>query len=167
MAFETGPDQDDLAWLAFGYATGDLDPDASAAFERRLGEDQWAREAVAEAVLLADSVALAAKAERRGRLGRRAAAVALAAACLAIAAGPRLLAPPRAAAPAAAVAAAGPEAVALAWSGLRQEAEAVNGPEPDDTIDWPTEPAAEPGDAIPHWLLEAASLPAADTGQGS
>ena len=43
---------DDLAWLAFRYVAGELDPEESAAFEHRLDREQPAREAVAEAVAL-------------------------------------------------------------------------------------------------------------------
>src|SRR3982751_6411866 len=55
----------DLAWLAFRYVAGDLGEAQAAVFERRLGDDQAAREAVAEAVLLAGAVARAGAEARR------------------------------------------------------------------------------------------------------
>ena len=64
------PHDDDLAWLAFRYVAGDLDPDESAAFERRLDHDQPAREAVAEAVALMAGVVHAAPALRSTRSTR-------------------------------------------------------------------------------------------------
>jgi anti-sigma factor RsiW len=44
--------QEDLAWLAFCYASDELSPEAASEFENRLAAEQAAREAVAEAVLL-------------------------------------------------------------------------------------------------------------------
>jgi hypothetical protein len=167
---------DDLAWLAFRYVAGDLNPDESAAFEHRLDRDQPAREAVAEAVALMAGVVRAVPASRstprlRSRV-RRAVAVALAsAACLALALAPRLVDfRPRGDAPDARTAApgAGP-AVALTWSGLRQEA--AETPRPDDptaALDdpeadtvTPLETTADAGDLVeglPAWLIDAASL---------
>ena len=46
-----------LTALALLYAGGELDEDEAAAFEKRLGEDQAAREALAQAVNLARSLA--------------------------------------------------------------------------------------------------------------
>ena len=45
----------DLAVLALRYAAGDLPPDETTAFEERLGDDQPAREALAEAIRLSAS----------------------------------------------------------------------------------------------------------------
>ncbi len=47
----------DLAWLAFVYVSGELTHAEAEAFERRLAQDQAAREAVAEAVALIGAVA--------------------------------------------------------------------------------------------------------------
>jgi hypothetical protein len=167
---ESGHDHDDLAWRAFRYVAGELDAEASAAFERRLDADQSAREAVAEAVLMAGAVARASAANRRQRR-RRVALAALAVSCLVLTGAPRLLAP---SGPVGDAPAAGPgAAVALAWSGLRQEGEAGNGPDAprDDLIAWlaETPAAAEPAEAVdplPPWLLEAAALPAPDDTRG-
>lgn len=46
-------DQRDLDWLAFRYLAGELGPQEYDAFERRLADDQIAREAVASAMDLA------------------------------------------------------------------------------------------------------------------
>ena len=169
---------DDLAWLAFLYVAGDLDPDESAAFEHRLDGDQPAREAVAEAVALRAGVVHAAPAFRstpgsRSRV-RRAAAVALAAAaCLALALAPRLVDfRPHGDSPDARTPAPGSgagSAVALTWSGLRQEAAeapsqddqtaALDDPEADTVM--PIETTADAGglvEGLPSWLIEAASL---------
>ena len=167
---------DDLTWLAFRYVAGELDPDELAAFEDRLDRDQPAREAVAEAVALMAGVVHAAPAFRstpgsRSRV-RRAAVVALAsAACLALALAPRLVDfrphgdPPDARTPAPGAG----SAVALAWSGLRQEAAetprqddptaALDDPEADTVM--PIETTADAGglvEGLPSWLIEAASL---------
>jgi anti-sigma factor RsiW len=167
---------DDLTWLAFRYVAGELDPDESTAFEHRLDSDQPAREAVAEAVALMAGVVRAAPALRstpvmRSRV-RKAVAVALAsAACLALAVAPRLVDfRPRGNAPDARTPAPGAgSAVALAWSGLRQEAAetprqddptaALDDPEADTVT--PVETTARAGDLVeglPAWLIEAASL---------
>jgi ferric-dicitrate binding protein FerR (iron transport regulator) len=169
---------DDLAWLAFRYVAGDLDPDDSAAFELRLDRDQPAREAVAGAVALRAGVVRAAPTFRstpgsRSRV-RRAAVVALAsAACLALALAPRLVGfRPHGDSPDARIPAPGSgagSAVALTWSGLRQEA--AETPRQDDStaalddleVDTviPIETTADAGDRVeglPSWLIEAASL---------
>src|SRR5262245_54743822 len=49
----------DLDWLAFCYAAGDLDPADVELFEARLADDQAAREALARAVELTQTVAAA------------------------------------------------------------------------------------------------------------
>lgn len=49
----------DLAWCAFQYVAGELGHEETAAFEQRLSEDQTAREAVAQAVELSESLAQA------------------------------------------------------------------------------------------------------------
>ncbi len=54
--------QRDLDWLAFRYLAGELGPQECGAFERRLAEDQMARESVASAMDLAQYT-LAAQAE--------------------------------------------------------------------------------------------------------
>lgn len=50
--------QDDLQWLAFRYAVGEMSLSESEEFEARLTDDQSAREAVAEAVELNEAAAL-------------------------------------------------------------------------------------------------------------
>src|SRR4051794_39341070 len=55
MAFDHDPGAD-TPWLAFRYVSGEMGPEEAEAFERRLDEDQGAREAVAEAVALAGAV---------------------------------------------------------------------------------------------------------------
>lgn len=167
---------DDLAWLAFRYVAGELDPDELADFEDRLDRDQPAREAVAEAVALAAGVVRAAPALRstpglRPRARRAAAVVLAAAACLALASVPRWVQfRPHDNAPGARTAATGTgPAVALAWSGLREEA--AEAPRPDDStapLDdleadavTPIETTADAGDLVeglPVWLIDAVSL---------
>lgn len=167
---------DELAWLAFQYVAGDLDPDESAAFEHRLDREQPAREAVAEAVALMAGVVRAAPALRLGpRLRsrvRRSAVVALAAAaCLALAVAPLLVEfRHRRNAPDAPSATPGAgSAVALTWSGLRQQAAltprqddltaGLDDPEADMVM--PVETTADAGDlaeCVPAWLIEAVSL---------
>jgi hypothetical protein len=53
MADDRGSKDDGLAWLALLYAGGELDPAEAALFEQRLAGDQQAREALAQAALLA------------------------------------------------------------------------------------------------------------------
>ena len=168
MPLEPEPD---LPWTAFLYVNGDLTPDQASSFERRLDDDQEAREAVAEAVELAGALALVGPefAPRRRSTARRAL---LGAASMAAAAG-LLLAISSSFRPIEPVP---PDAsrVAQAWSGLRAEVDA----------DWTTFAAeahatsrAEPGQvakpdeldeaesglsterALPSWLLSAASAP--------
>lgn len=52
-------DHNDLDWLAFCYAAGDLDVAEAEQFEARLADDQAAREALARAVELTQTVAAA------------------------------------------------------------------------------------------------------------
>jgi hypothetical protein len=53
--------QSENEWLAFRYVAGEMTPDEMVEFEGVLGESQPAREAVAAAVLLSQTVELAAK----------------------------------------------------------------------------------------------------------
>jgi len=50
----------DLHWLAFRYAVGELPGDEEAAFERRLADDQSAREALEQVVELKEAMRIAA-----------------------------------------------------------------------------------------------------------
>jgi|GEM_PF-2008030 len=50
----------DADWLAFRYQAGEMSADETAEFERLLGDNQPAREALARAVLLSEAVAAAA-----------------------------------------------------------------------------------------------------------
>src|SRR5207247_1595634 len=52
-------DPNDLGWLAFCYAAGELDAAQTEHFEARLADDQAAREALARAVELTQTVAAA------------------------------------------------------------------------------------------------------------
>jgi hypothetical protein len=167
---------DDLAWLAFRYVAGELDPEESAAFEQRLDRDQPAREAVAGAVALMAGVVHAAPALRskpatRSRVRRVVVAVLAAAACLALAVAPRLVdfRPHHDATIARTPTPGAGSAVALAWSGLRQEAaEAPRQDDPADSLDdletdtmTPLETTVDAGDRVeglPVWLIDAASL---------
>jgi hypothetical protein len=80
----------DLDWLAFQYIHDELSADQAEEFEQRMAEDQAAREAVAEAVLLCQAVAAGAKevipagTEHRSWLLHAAWAAIGAAACLAL-----------------------------------------------------------------------------------
>jgi hypothetical protein len=160
----------DLSWLAFAYVSGELFDDAAVAFERRLAQDQSAREAVAEAVALVGAVAAlppeTLPISRRTGFRPWLAVGAAAAACLALVIGLSRRGP-MPVVPAVAPAQAGldpAEKVALAWSGLRQELDA----EPDasdDLVAWLEEPelvADEPESVadhgLPGWLVEAAAL---------
>jgi hypothetical protein len=82
-------DSADLDWLAFQYVNDELSPAEVEQFEQRLADDQVAREAVAEAVLLSQAVgagqSLPVAAHRRGWLLHAAWATVAAAACLALA----------------------------------------------------------------------------------
>jgi hypothetical protein len=158
----------DLHWTAFLYVAGELSPEQSSSFELRLAEDQDAREAVAFAVELAGALAIVGPAwSPRGRSharlpGRRSfvgAAMIAAAACLALAILPALR-PTRPIEPDA-------SEVALAWSGLRNGADADWMAFVDDPHTPGPGPASEAVDgvdasterALPSWLLSAASVP--------
>src|SRR5258708_6551670 len=52
--------EDELNWMAFCYIAGELPPEAASAFERRLADDQLARDAVCEAIALAERLLVAA-----------------------------------------------------------------------------------------------------------
>jgi hypothetical protein len=176
MTPQPQPPDDDLAWLAFRYVAGDLDPDESAAFELRLDRDQPAREAVAGAVALMAGVVHAAPASRprpgpRSRVRRVVVAALASAACLALALAPQLVEfrPRRDATDALTRTPVAGPAVALVWSGLRQEAAetprqddpaaALDDPEADTWT--PVETTADAGDLVeglPAWLIDAVSL---------
>ena len=156
----------DLAWLAFRYVAGDLGEAQGAVFERRLGHDQEAREAVAEAILLAGAVTNAA-AEVRQAARVRSRVLLASAACILIAAG--LVFSQRRMTSESPI---DPEkSLALAWSGLDQDG--VEIVDPSSSFDDPTAidpPSMDLVEAPPAWLVEAAALPAADVpsgGQGS
>ncbi|WP_406700642.1 transposase [Singulisphaera sp. Ch08] len=172
----------DLLLLAVRYISNELSDDEMAAFERLLADDQSAREAVAEAVELTLVVAqlpattpdlLPLRAKRRlyrpMRLG-------LAAACLGAVVGltfqyGRFADPNPAVDPSIANANPNPpEAVAIAWSGLRQTGE-IDLVSHTELLAWLDEPIASPSadlpsvgasaledELLPRWLLEAASL---------
>ena len=167
---ERTDDADDLSWLAFCYAAGELDADAEAAFERRLDADPAACEALAEAVRLGEAVARAAAPAPVFRLNvplRRVAAVA-AAACLVLAVGARRFVVDRGNAPADEPGAGAVARVALTWSDLRQGAgdDLVNGPD-DESDDLAAAPEpVEAADAFPGWLIEAAALRDAPAPEG-
>ena len=59
MSPSAKPHSDSLDWLAFCYAAGELDAAESEQFEARLADDQSAREALARAVELTQTVAAA------------------------------------------------------------------------------------------------------------
>ncbi len=155
----------DLAWLAFRYVAGDLGEAQAAVFERRLGDDQAAREAVAEAVMLACAVARAAAAARRDQSRTYRVVLALAASLL-LAAG--LIFSQQSSRKGTA---SDEGALALTWSGLAQDAGVVVDPsDPLDDTPLIDTPDAESVEAPPPWLVEAAALPvpdAAKEGRGS
>jgi hypothetical protein len=51
-----GDQATDVGWLAFQYVNDEMTADEAAAFEQRLADDQPAREAVAQAVLLTEAL---------------------------------------------------------------------------------------------------------------
>src|SRR4051795_8989868 len=65
MAIDLDPEAD-TPWLAFRYVTGEMGPEEAEAFERRLDDDQGAREAVAEAVALAGAIRSLSPSDRVG-----------------------------------------------------------------------------------------------------
>jgi hypothetical protein len=173
MALPSEP-KSDLAWFAFAYVSGELTHAEAEAFERRLAQDQAAREAVAEAVALIGAVAavppetLPLPSTRRRWPRRWLAAGVAAAASLAVVVGlsrrgptppivVAVVAPPRAGADPAGT-------VALAWSGLRQEfdREEEGSDERIAGLDEPEPLAVEPESVadrgLPGWLVEAAAL---------
>lgn len=148
---------DDLDWLAFRYVQGELEAADLDAFEARLDRDQSAREAVAAAVGLLDTLAAAAPvhppvpARRRLRRPFLLGAGLAAAASVALA----LFAPRHQPLPVEETKPTGPEvaAAALAWSDLQARAETnPTGDEPWDAAD-PVGPVAGP----PSWLVLAAT----------
>lgn len=165
----------DLDWLAFRYISGEMTAEEADAFECRLADDQGAREAVAQAVALTAAVSLAAPSTRevlplrRRRLVSTWVIVAASAACLALLAWPLFRSDAqRRLTPAVAESDARSPEIALTWSDLRQSGEAGASASADG-LAFLDEDAAETDtiasndinvvdDAVPHWLLEAASL---------
>jgi len=152
----------DLAWLAFRYVAGELGAAQSAVFERRLGEDQVAREAVAEAVRIAGTVTSASKAIRRvSRIKTR--ALLATSACFFLVAS--FFVSRRPSEPASEA------ALAVAWSGITQSAEEI--PERNDLVEespFHDMTEAESTEGPPAWLVEAVALPVVELpreGQGS
>jgi anti-sigma factor RsiW len=170
----------DLLLLAVRYISNELPDNERAAFESLLADDQAAREAVAEAVELSLAVSrlpatsldlLPMPPQRRVfRLVR----LGLAAACLALATGLAVqygrVVDPEPANDLTVTRPNPPEAVAIAWSGLRQSGE-IDLVSHSELLAWLDEPMASAlpdlqsngGSAVddellPHWLLEAASL---------
>jgi anti-sigma factor RsiW len=177
MAFELDPESD-VCWLALRYVSGEMGPDEAEAFERRLDQDQAAREAVAEAVALAGAIAALSPADRvvlPSPLARRPFRMVVGGLALAAAAslawmlvGPNTWsskAPVRVGEPHVAAGTARPSVlVTLAWSEFRQEREAEESGanELPDLPEADLAPPAEVDDAsdhgLPPWLLDAASL---------
>lgn len=152
----------DLAWLAFRYVAGELGETQAAVFERRLGEDQVARESVAEAVLIAGAVSRVAGSVRRDSRNRK--RVLIAAAVTVLLASTLIVS--QRTSPLASE-----KALALAWSGIAADTEEFVG-ESDSLDDSPPPELSqgESSDGPPAWLVEAAALPvlsAPHEGQGS
>lgn len=170
----------DLLLLAVRYLSNELPGDEMAAFEDRLAHDQSAREAVAAAVEL--TVAVAQLSPRSPELlpmppkrrGFSPTWLGVSAACLALAVGLALhfgRVADRGPQNVPAVADLDqPDAVVLAWSGLRQAGE-VDPVSQAEHLAWLDEPMTSassdlpsPGasavedELLPRWLLEAASL---------
>jgi hypothetical protein len=162
--------ESNLHWKAFLYVSGELADDEALDFEQLLLDDQSAREAVASAVELVQTVGIVGAdsglilpIKRRGRRKLAwAGALAAAAAVVAAALIPSLRS----------IGKAEPNAseVALAWSGLRQGIEAdwkavVAGSAPveptDSGVTADDDPSVEPANErpLPSWLLSAASAP--------
>ncbi len=164
-----------LQWQAFLYISGELDAEATTAFEQILLEDQTAREAVASAVELVQAVgavgleaSLILTLPDRSRR-RRLTVVTVAAAVLVTSA---LIPWGR---PTSNLKS-DDSSVARAWSGLRQGIDAdwkavVAGSASTDPVDsgLPTDSdsAVEPSGErpLPSWLLSAASVPRGDSPQ--
>lgn len=165
--------ESDLHWTAFLYMSGDLDADEASAFEARLADDPTAREALVDAVDLAEALAVVGP-EFRAR--RRpivrlvvAASVFAAAACVALSIGLRHGSTPSDR----------PDAsdVALAWSSLRAGDDAdgsavlVGSPmaEVVQSVDLDAETDAEvdasADRALPSWLLSATSASPEEPGE--
>lgn len=167
---EQFPGSDELHWLAFRYATGELNAEEEAAFEERLAEDQAAREALAQAVELHQALLFIAadQSAHRQPVRRVAIWVAALAACLLAAIGLTWLAASRwthTPGPQDPLVAADAQAaeVARAYGAIRQQLERdalVAEPAPrlaqetgvdDETLT--TEPS------VPSWMLTAVSAP--------
>jgi hypothetical protein len=144
--------ESDLHWTAFLYRGGDLPAAEAAAFEARLADDPDARDALAEAVELAEALAIVGPefaSKRRRTLGRRAfvgVATLAAAACL-VAAFHSWSRPVSLDA----------SEVAIAWSSLRATVDAVPVVEITEEAEDVVEPSTDR--ALPSWLLSAASAP--------
>ncbi len=146
------------SWTAFRYALGELPDAEAAAFERRLLDDQAAREAVALAVELVGALAIvgaeqpsplpAPVRDRRRRFAPWA-PLATAAAVFAAALAWTGQAPRP-----------GPDAsrVASAWSGLRDRP----GPDLDDELPGPIEAEPTLDRPLPSWLVAGAAGPVED-----
>jgi hypothetical protein len=158
----------EILLLALRYVAGELGRDETAAFERRLDEDQVAREAVAEAVELAGAIAAAEPAaaavlpmtRRRTGLTIAAGLAMAAAACVAwlivMAQGP--VGPHETESPLARASESSLVAT-LAWSTLREECvdqDIIGLPETELAAAPDVDDASDHG--IPLWLLDAASL---------
>jgi len=148
--------ESDLQWTAFLYMSGDLPLAEATCFEARLADDPAARDALLEAVELAEALAVVGPEfrPRRRVLGRRVlvGVVALAAAaCVALALIPwnrprgqdRLEA----------------SELAIAWSTLRSglDSETVTAVEVEDV-----DSDSSPDRPLPSWLLSATSVPLGD-----
>ncbi len=156
--------ESDLHWNAFLYVSGELSPEETSSFENLLADDQGARDAVIQAVELAEALAIAGAGQVRSprrRSGYRVLAGALtlaAAACVTLVIFPRFHpAPPTE-----------PDAsqVAQAWSGLRGGADpdwvaSIGDSHATEISDPAQAPDAEPSTerALPSWLLSATSAP--------
>jgi hypothetical protein len=200
MVFENASDTEptvpvtDGEWNAFRYVAGEMSDEESQGFEARLDQDQSAREAVADAVALVETLAhtdaVRTPAIERGSSKRRSWAgwVGAAAACVLLVAAfvtLRSASTPTtvAEAPASPAADESLAGVALAWSEVRESY-------PQEQKSWPDflesestdaglapatagEPTAElPADptadfTLPAWLLSATALASGDAGNSS
>jgi ferric-dicitrate binding protein FerR (iron transport regulator) len=170
---------DELDWLAFQYVAGELTADEEEQFERRLAEDQTAREAVERAVELKEAIQLASaswvparRTQRRLAVRRSLAWAGALAASLLLAIGllrtisttPHVVNPPpdrnlpeedsRAS-----------EAVARTWVELRRspapEALAADTPPPEPLVasEFGVEDVTETDVSVPQWMLTAFAAP--------